>query len=349
MKKESKADFPSFFSFIPHPSALIPSLDDMHKLFIRRQRKLALSFAGLLIFTLSTLTSQAAPQGKANTGANVHASAAQAASVQSDTTVTIYGVKIHYIEMGSGPVVVLLHGLGGNYTNWAFNTAALAQKYRVIVPDQIGFGKSDKPIINYRIATYVDFLDAFLKELKIERASLVGNSLGGWIAAAYTIAHPEKVEHLVLVDAAGFAFAKDFDMNQLFKLNPSTRADMKELSGRVFYNKQLFLSDSFIDASLAARINAGDGYTIHSITESMIRGEDFLDNRLAAIKQPTLVIWGKEDGLLPLSDGERFQKEIQGAQLVVFDQCGHVPMVEKALDFNAAVLKFLAALTPPTK
>ena len=118
---------------------------------------------------------------------------------------------------------------------------------------------------------------------------------------------------------------------------------MKELISRVFYNKTIFLSDAFIDASLAGRINAGDGYTIRSITESIIRREDFLDNQLAAIKQPTLVIWGREDGLLPLSDGQRFQKEIPGAELLIFEQCGHVPQVEKALDFNAAVLKFLAA------
>lgn len=291
---------------------------------------------------LFILTVHAAAQGKANLS-TADASAIQTTPAQTDTTVTIYGVKIHYVEAGSGPAVVLLHGLGGNYTNWAFNTAALAAKYRVIVPDQVGFGKSDKPLINYRIATYVDFLDAFLKELKVERASLVGNSLGGWIAAAYTLAHPEKVERLVLVDAAGFAFPKDFEMSQLLKLNPATRAGVKELISRVFYNKQLFMSDSFIDTSLAARINAGDGYTIRSVTESIMRGEDFLDNRLSAIKQPTLVIWGKEDGLLPVADGERFQREIPGAQLLVFEQCGHVPMVEKALDFNTAVLKFLAA------
>jgi 2-hydroxy-6-oxonona-2,4-dienedioate hydrolase len=306
----------------------------MLKLLFRVQRRLAFSFAGLLIFTLSTFAVRAAPH---------HTTALQTTPAQADSTVTIYGVKIHYIEAGSGPVVVLLHGLGGNYTNWAFNTAALAQKYRVIVPDQIGFGKSGKPVINYRIATYVDFLDAFLKELKVERASLVGNSLGGWIAAAYTLAHPEKVERLVLVDSAGFKFAKDFDTNELVKLNPSTRDGMKELTARVFYNKQLFMSDGFIDASMAGRINAGDGYTIRSITESIIRGEDFLDNRLSAIKQPTLIVWGKEDGLLPLSDGERFQKEITGSQLIVFEQCGHVPMVEKAMEFNAALLKFLAA------
>jgi 2-hydroxy-6-oxonona-2,4-dienedioate hydrolase len=269
--------------------------------------------------------------------------AAQAMPSQTEGTATVYGAKINYVEAGSGPVVVLLHGLGGNTTNWQFNIAPLAQKYRVIVPDQIGFGKSDKPLINYRIATYVDFLDAFLKELKIERATLVGNSMGGWVAALYALAHPERVERLVLVDAAGLLPAQELDMALLMKLNPSTREGMKELVSRVFYNKVIFMSDAFIDASMRARINAGDGYTIRSLSESILRREDFLDRRLAGIKSPTLIIWGREDGVLPLADGERFQKEIPGAQLVVFEQCGHVPQVEKALDFNAAVMKFLAA------
>ena len=146
------------------------------------------------------------------------ASAQQPAQSAAGKEAMVYGMKIHYVEAGSGPTVVLLHGLGGSSPNWAFNTDVLAQKFRVIVPDQIGFGRSDKPFTNYRVATYVDFLDGFLKELKIERAALVGNSMGGWIAAAYTLAHPEKVERLVLVDAAGFAPPADFDMNFLVAL-----------------------------------------------------------------------------------------------------------------------------------
>jgi len=276
-------------------------------------------------------------------GVTVTHAAPQTLPAQTEGVATVYGAKINYVEAGSGPVVVLLHGLGGNTTNWQFNIQPLAQKYRVIVPDQIGFGKSDKPLINYRISTYVDFLDAFLKELKIERASFVGNSMGGWVAALYTLAHPQKVERLVLVDAAGLLPTHDLDLPLLMKLNPSTREGMKELVSKVFYNKAIFMSDMFIDASMRARINAGDGYTIRSLSESILRREDFLDGRLAGIKHPTLVIWGREDGVLPLSDGQRFQKEIPGAQLLIFEQCGHVPQVEKALDFNAAVLKFLAA------
>lgn len=280
---------------------------------------------------------------------NFNPAAAQAtASATVEKDAIVYGVKIHYIEAGSsGPVVILLHGLGGNGANWAFNIAALAQKYRVIVPDQIGFGRSDKPLINYHVATYVDFLDGLCQQLKIERASLVGNSMGGWIAAAYTLAHPEKVERLVLVDAAGFAPPANFDMRLLSKLNPSTRDDMKQLASLIFYNKQLFTSDAAIDQLLTSRIAAGDGYTIQSLNESIARREDMLDNRLAAIKQPTLIIWGRDDGLTPLAEyGDRFKREINGSQLLVFEQCGHAPMVEKATDFNAALLKFLNASAP---
>ncbi len=264
----------------------------------------------------------------------------QAAPVSKE--ITIYGQKIHYIEAGTGPTVILLHGLGGSTQMWAPNIGPLAERFHVIVPDQIGFGRSDKPQVNYRVRTYVDFLNQFCKQLKIERASLVGNSMGGWIAAAFTIAFPERVERLVLEDAAGYAPPKDLDYRTLYQLNPSTREGMKELVGKVFYNKAL-TSDMAIDQSLAYRLSAGDGYTINSIIDSVIRGEDFIDNQVRSIKQPTLIAWGRQDGLIPLSDGERFKKDITNSSLIVFDECGHVPNVEKAAEFNAAVLRFLTA------
>jgi pimeloyl-ACP methyl ester carboxylesterase len=269
------------------------------------------------------------------------ASVTQGQATAVDKEVVVFGTKIHYVEAGTGPVVILLHGLGGSTQNWAFNIGPLSQKFRVIVPDQIGFGKSEKPFMNYRVGTYVDFLDQFCKELKIERASLVGNSMGGWVAAAYTIAYPQKVERLVLVDAAGYAPPADFDYRLLYGLNPSTREMMKQVAARVFYNK-MFQSDALIDAAMAARISAGDGYTVNMLIESIRRGEDFLDKGIKTIKQPTLVVWGREDGLTPVADGQRFSKDIAGSTLLVFDECGHVPQFEKAAEFNAAVMKFLA-------
>src|SRR5215213_6309660 len=262
------------------------------------------------------------------------------ANAQTSKEILVFGQKIHYVEAGSGPTVILLHGLGGSTQMWQFNIAALAEKYHVVVPDQIGFGKSDKPLVNYRIRTYVDFLDQFCKQLKIERATLVGNSMGGWIAAMFTAAFPDRVDKLVLVDAAGYAPPKDLDTRVFFGLNPTTREGMKVLIAKVFYNKA-FLTDAAIDQAIAARLTAGDGYTINSITESIIRGEDFLDDIVKTIKRPALIVWGRQDGLVSLADGERFNKDIAGSKLVVVDQCGHVPNVEKPGEFNAALLKFL--------
>lgn len=273
--------------------------------------------------------------------------AAQTTAAQSAATdkfVTVYGVKIHYQEAGSGPAVILLHGLGGDASNWAQTVGPLSQKYRVIVPDQIGFGRSDKPMINYRVGTLVDFLDGFYKELKLDRASLVGNSLGGWTAAAYTLAHPEKVERLVLVDSAGFAITGDVDPRVLNGLNPSTRDAVKQVMSLVFYNKQ-YTSDAAVDLLFARKMTAGDSYTIQRFIDSITHGEDVLDNKLGAVKQPTLIVWGREDGLTPIALGERFKKEIAGSQFIVIEKCGHVPQLEKAAEFNAALVKFLGGET----
>jgi pimeloyl-ACP methyl ester carboxylesterase len=266
---------------------------------------------------------------------------ASLANAQTSKEVLVFGQKIHYVEAGSGPTVILLHGLGGSSQVWQFNIGPLAEKFHVVAPDQIGFGKSDKPLVNYRIRTYVDFLDQFCKQLKIERATLVGNSMGGWIAAMFTAAFPDRVDKLVLLDAAGYAPPKDLDTRALFALNPTTREGMKLLASKVFYNKA-FLTDAAIDQAIAARLAAGDGYTIHSITESILRGEDFLDDVVKTIKRPTLIVWGRQDGLVSLADGERFNKDIAGSKMVVIDQCGHVPNVEKPGEFNAALLKFLS-------
>jgi triacylglycerol lipase len=268
-----------------------------------------------------------------------------AAQAPADKYATVYGAKLHYQEAGSGPVVILLHGLGGDTSNWAPTIGPLAQKHRVIALDQIGFGRSDKPFLNYRVATLVDFLAGFYKEMKIERATLVGNSLGGFVATSFALAHPEKVDRLVLVDAAGFSVPKDTDLRVLSGLNPSTRNQVKDLMSLVFYNKQVFGSDAAIDTLFARRVAAGDGYTVQRMIESIVRGEDVLDNRLSAVKHPTLIIWGREDGLTPLSMGERFKKEIAGSELLIIEKCGHVPQLEKAAEFNAALMKFLAS--PP--
>lgn len=266
---------------------------------------------------------------------------AQATAPQ-EKSAMVFGAKIRYLEAGDvkNPTVILLHGLGANAESWQFNVAALATKYHVIAPDQIGFGKSDKPMLKYRVGTYADFLDKFMSELKIEKASMVGNSLGGWIAGFYSIKYPFKVEKVVLVDAAGLA-PKEIDFDRIYQLNNSTRDEIRANLKLIFANPLLQNNEALVDQFMTQRITTGDGYTINSLIESIKRREDFLDARLGEIKKPTLIIWGKQDGLLPVSDAEKFNKGIAGSSLVVFDNCGHAPQFEKAADFNKQVLEFL--------
>ena len=259
-----------------------------------------------------------------------------------DKWATVFGMKIHYQEAGSGPAVILLHGLGGDASNWAANIAPLSKSYRVLVPDQIGFGKSDKPLINYRVATLVDFLDGFMKELGVNRASLVGNSLGGWTAAAFARAHPDKVDRLVLVDAAGYSLDKNVDPKSLNLLNPSTRDGVKQVLSVVFYNKEMFANPALTDQFFARKMAAGDGYTIQRFIDAVIAGQDMLDNTASGINQPTLIVWGRQDALVPLAIGERYHKDIAGSQLLIIDKCGHVPQLEQSGQFNEGLRRFLA-------
>lgn len=264
------------------------------------------------------------------------------AQAPQEKSVTIFGAKIRYLEAGEAtkPNIILLHGLGGQAENWSFAIPALSAKYHVIALDQVGFGKSDKPFIKYRIGTYADFLDKFLSELKIEKTTLIGNSLGGWIGGFYAVKYPNRVEKLILVDAAGLT-PKVIDYTKVYQLQSSTRAEVKANLKLIFANQSYSENDAVIDNFLTQRVLANDGYTIDSITESIKRSEDFLDTHLGEIKAKTLIIWGKQDGLIPVEDGERFKKGIVNSQILVIDNCGHVPMVEKFAEFSKAVLEFL--------
>ena len=147
----------------------------------------------------------------------------------------------------------------------------------------------------------------------------------------------------MLVDAAGFKVTGDIDPRALNGLNASTRQQVKDLISLVFCNKEQFTCDLAVDAFLASRVTAGDGYTIQRFIDSITHGEDVLDGKLGAIKHPTLIIWGREDGLTQLVMGQRFNKEIAGSQLFTIEKCGHVPQLEKPAEFNTALLKFLGA------
>ncbi|HKV63879.1 MAG TPA: alpha/beta hydrolase [Candidatus Acidoferrum sp.] len=257
-----------------------------------------------------------------------------------DKTITVFGQSIHYFDLGSGPVVVLLHGLGSRKEDWLPVLDPMAQKYRLLVPDQIGFGKSDKPLLDYSVQTYVDFLNEFLRQLKVEKMSLVGESLGGWIAALYASelgggAHLIPVEKMVLVDAAGLK--QDAPIPSL---NPSSLQGMKVMMEAVFYDTS-WVNEDALRKMFTDKLAVKDGYTVRSLLGNPATGTERLDDRMGSIKVPTLVAWGKQDKLLPIVSGERYAAGIAGAKLVSFDKCGHVPAIEKTEEFLSAVTSFL--------
>ena len=265
----------------------------------------------------------------------------QTATQRTDKTIVVFGQSIHYWDVGSGPVVVLVHGLGSRKEDWLAVLGPLAQKYRLLVPDQIGFGTSDKPLLDYSVQTYVDFLNEFLRQLKVEKVSLVGESLGGWISALYAVeladgARLIPMERLVLVDAAGLK-----QDTPIPNLNPSSLATMRGVMEAVFYDTS-WLNEDALRKIFTDKLAAHDAYTVRSFLGNPMIATERLDDRIGKIKTPTLVVWGKQDKLLPIAAGERYAAGIAGAKLVTFDKCGHVPPIEKTEEFVAATMAFLS-------
>jgi pimeloyl-ACP methyl ester carboxylesterase len=254
-------------------------------------------------------------------------------------TVRVHGHKLTYYEAGKGSPVILLHGLGADSHHWAANIDVLSQDFRVIALDQIGYGQSDKPLMRYTVENFSDYLHGFLLALKISKASLVGNSLGGWVALDFTIRHPQMVAKLVLVDAAGLRPAAalkwpEGERKTLSPLNTHWFFDLMEA------NKQWATTDLGPNA-FERHVQNGDSYTVASSVAEMVTGHDFEDNKLAKVHVPTLIIWGRDDLLIPLAMGEQFHQSIAGSQMTVIDGTGHIPMLDKSAEFNQAVRKFL--------
>jgi pimeloyl-ACP methyl ester carboxylesterase len=261
-----------------------------------------------------------------------------------DKQISVSGHTAHYLEAGSGPPVVLLHGLGADARAWRNTMPLLAKDAHVYALDFLGFGQSEKLQTPYRISTLSEFTGDFLEALQIKRATIVGHSLGGWVAARLTVTHPERVDKLVLVDAAGYAedqarLIHDF----LSQLDPATAKAAEQILaslGSLSSSDQQALRDLAM-TYFARRLSRPDGYATASLVESMLKGQDFLDGTLNQIKAPTLILWVRNDPVVPLRASEAFAKDIRGARRVVLDGCGHRPQLECAAAFNAELSKFL--------
>lgn len=252
-------------------------------------------------------------------------------------TATVFGRAIRYYDIGNGPPLVLVHGIGGDADQWAFTFDALSAGNRVIAFDLLGFGRSDKPAIDYRVEGYVEFLDRLLRGIGIGRAAVLGHSFGGWIAAAFALQFPERVDKLVLVDAAGIdAGAVDVPID----LNVSTRRAMREAFEFMFHDKA-FVSDTLVDLAYALHLERGDGHAIRSALRTLAEPREKLDARLGELRVPTLLLWGEQDALTPVAMAREFHRRIAGSQLELIPECGHLPPLEKAAAFARAVTRFL--------
>jgi pimeloyl-ACP methyl ester carboxylesterase len=256
-----------------------------------------------------------------------------------EKSVRVYGQEIRYYEAGSGPNVIFLHGMVGTATDWALTLGPVSKKYHVYALDQIGFGRSAKPLIEYKIGTFVDFLQEFMRVKHIPKSTVVGNSLGGWIALDFAATHRELVDRLVLVDASGLDAT--VHRNVPVDMNPSSLEGMRKVWELLFYNKGL-ATDSLVRSSWDHRLQDGDSYTIQRLVAALVAGTQFEDSRVGSVRARTLLIWGRNDVLVPVEVGERFQKTISGSKLVLIDHCGHVPQIEKPSEFNKALTDFLA-------
>jgi len=269
-------------------------------------------------------------------------SEATATPMPAERQTTVFGQHIHYVEAGTGPTLILIHGLAGSSRHWQSVIAPLARYHHVIALDQIGFGHSDKPLIDYRAETFVDFLDEFMRVQHLAKATMVGNSLGGWVAALMAIEHPERVDRLVLVDAAGMAGLTDYlGPQRMMALRQSTLGDARALNPLLFADPRPYNSPQALRAGFTAQLFAGDGYTVSKVMDAMERKQDLLDDHLGAIHAPTLILWGHQDRIIPLQFGESLQRGIAGAKLAVLDHCGHAPMIECPKPFVSALENFL--------
>lgn len=266
-------------------------------------------------------------------------SASESAAV-AEKDATVFGYKLHYREAGQGPAVILLHGLGGDGSRWTSTMAMLANDFRVIALDQIGFGQSDKPLVNYNHGLLAEFLAEFMNVTEISKASLVGHSMGGFVSMHMAVHHPEKVERLVLVDGGGLVNdARDPHLVQI--QNSTTLAETREYFELLFFDKK-FVTDQMVRDNYQRRLQAS--YTISRMQEARAKNIGVISERQAkSIRAPTLILWGKHDRLLDPSIAESLERVIPNSRAVLIDESGHIPQVEQSTQFNAFVRDFLTA------
>jgi pimeloyl-ACP methyl ester carboxylesterase len=268
-------------------------------------------------------------------------------------TIELDGAKVNYVEMGEGPPVVLVHGLGGCWQNWLENIPHLARDHRVLALDLPGFGDSPLPPWEINIPAYGRLLDAFCTQLNVHSCALVGNSMGGFISAEAAIARPEWVERLALVSAAGITHARmrkepaemaarmttaAAPLAMRFQERSLTRPGLRRIAFQgVFYAPQWMRPELLWEQYHGALGARGFLPAIQTLV-----GYDFTD-RLRQIELPTLIVWGRNDRIVPPADAYGYARHLRNSRVVIFDRCGHCPQLERPMRFNRLLDQFLQA------
>jgi pimeloyl-ACP methyl ester carboxylesterase len=268
--------------------------------------------------------------------------------------VELDGWRVNVVEIGSGPALVFVHGLAGSWTNWLENICEFADDHRVIALDLPGFGASELTSDPISIPGYARLLEALCAEFQIASAAVVGNSMGGLVAAELALAFPERVQRLCLVSAAGISLEKLPLGHALKVLGPFERvlsvhgrmiaAQARRLARRSRL-RQLTLLHAFahpewLPAPLAAEVLTGAGRPgllpgLRAMSAYPIR------ERVSEIACPTLVVWGARDRLVPVRDADEFERLIPGARKIIYPDTGHVPQIERPACFNEDLRAFL--------
>ena len=265
--------------------------------------------------------------------------------------VSVAGMQVHLRDEGprDDPMpIVLLHGTSASLHTWDGWAQSLVQTRRVIRFDMPAFGLTGpNPQNDYSIRSYVAFVTAVMDTLGVQRFVLGGNSLGGQIAWETAVALPERVQKLILVDAGGYAFvSQSIPLGFQIARLPVLRNLMEYTLPRGIiqnslenvYGDPALVTPALIDRYYELTLRAGNRKALGYRLEQGYASDEAT---IKSLKLPTLILWGAKDRLIPLENGKKFERDIAGSQLVMFEALGHVPHEENVQATLAEVLKFL--------